>query len=98
MLETTYKIKDDFLKAYDHYADDIFAYCYDRIAHRDVAAYVTGNIFMKTWDLLSTGTSRVLNIKKTLYRVARNHTRGFGIRRHVPITSEGLWNLTLSQQ
>ncbi|MCC2630535.1 MAG: hypothetical protein K0S38_344 [Candidatus Paceibacter sp.] len=91
-------IRDQFLSVYNNRADDIFAYCYEQVAHREIAKYLTRNIFMRTWDLVSETGSRVVNIEKTLYRTAKDHINGFinSQRSHLSY-KENLWNLTLSQ-
>jgi hypothetical protein len=95
---TEQQIKDQFLDVYNNRADDIFAYCYERIAHRDVAKYLTRNIFMKTWDLIGSAGASVVAIEKALFQIARDHISGFiQSKRHEVNYSENLWNLTLSQ-
>lgn len=95
MTEQT--MRNEFLTVYDKCADDIFAYCYERIAHREVARYLTRNIFMRTWDLVSTKGPSV-NIEKTLYSTAKDHVKDFKTSQEQDVTySKNLWNLTLSQ-
>ena len=91
-------MRNEFLQVYDKHADDIFAYCYERIASRDVAKYLTRNIFMRTWDLMSTAGANVKNIEKTLYSIAKDHIKGAkSSKEYEQNYSRNLWNLTLSQ-
>ncbi len=95
-------MRDKFLAAYDNTADDIFEYCFERVAHREIAKYLTRNIFMRTWDLISSAGSHAdadsISIEKTLYRTADDHIDGFiSNERSYQNYTENLWSLTLSQ-
>jgi hypothetical protein len=91
-------LKDEFLTVYSKRADDIFAYCYEQIAHREIAKYMTRNIFMKTWDIISSAREGVINIEKTLFSTAKDHIKGFISSKRSELNyRENLWNLTLSQ-
>jgi hypothetical protein len=95
---TEQQTKDQFLSVYNRCADDIFTYCYERVAHRDIAKYMTRNIFMRTWDIVSTAGTSALNIEKALFQTARDHISGFVQSKRRELNySENLWNLTLSQ-
>lgn len=62
---------DDFLRAYDQYADAIFRHCYFRVYDREKAKELSQECFMKTWEYLSQG-KQVDNLRAFLYRVANN--------------------------
>ena len=62
---------DDFLKAYDQYADAIFRHCYYRVYDREKAKELSQECFMKTWEYLAQG-KKVDNLRAFLYRVANN--------------------------
>lgn len=62
---------DDFLRAYDQYADAIFRHCYYRVYDRERARELSQECFMKTWEYLSQG-KEVQNLRAFLYRVANN--------------------------
>lgn len=89
-------MKEAFLQTYDRCADDIFAYCYDNVAHKEVAKYLTRNIFTATWD--SVVHDNVTNIERTLNKIAKEHIKNFLSYRNYHVTyQDKLWNLTLSQ-
>lgn len=90
--------KDSFLAVYNKCADDIFAYCYGRVAHRDIAKYLTRNIFMKAWDQVASAGASPREIERSLKRIARDHISGFVLNtRQWASYTDNLWNLTLSQ-
>ncbi|HTM67972.1 MAG TPA: RNA polymerase sigma factor [Candidatus Binatia bacterium] len=62
---------DEFLQAYDQYADAIFRHCYYRVYDREKAKELSQECFMKTWEYLSQG-KKVDNLRAFLYRVANN--------------------------
>ncbi len=95
---TEQQIRDQFLKVYNSSADDIFAYCYERIANRDIAKYLTRNIFMRTWDIVSSAGEGVIHIERTLMTTAKEHIKSFMQSKHRELNhTENLWNLTLTQ-
>jgi hypothetical protein len=96
MTEQT--MRNQFLTVYDKCADDIFTYCYEKIAHREIAKYLTRNIFMRTWEVVSSSKANVAHIEKTLFRTAKDHIKGFLDQKQSQMNyRENLWNLTLSQ-
>jgi hypothetical protein len=91
-------LRDQFVTLYNENADDIFAYCYDSVANRDIAKYLTRNIFMRTWDAVSSAGESVINIQQALFSTAKEHIDTFILNRHKEINhTENLWNLTLAQ-
>lgn len=62
---------DEFLRAYDQYADAIFRHCYYRVYDREKAKELSQECFMKTWEYLASG-KKVDNLRAFLYRVANN--------------------------
>lgn len=64
-------IHDDFVQAYELYADAIFRYCYFRINDRDRAKELLGEVFTRAWDYLSKG-EEVKSMRPFLYRIAHN--------------------------
>ncbi len=63
--------KQEFLKAYDEYADAIFKHCYFRVSSRTKAEDLTQETFMKAWHYFVEG-SQIENVKALLYRIATN--------------------------
>jgi DNA-directed RNA polymerase specialized sigma24 family protein len=98
-MSTTNLIQEKFLEAYDSTADDIFEYCYSETSHRDMAKYLTRNIFAETWDMISYyGLDSVRNIRKLIFRTAKSHIAEFiSAKKNEMNYYDNLWNLTLSQ-
>ncbi|MBX4197767.1 hypothetical protein KW782_00330 [Candidatus Parcubacteria bacterium] len=96
---TQQTMKDTFLKAYDAHVDDIFAYCYKETAHKEVAKYLTKNVFADVWDtIVYYGVESIHNMKRLIYRTAKDHIRNFSTdKNNQRIYYNNLWNLTLSQ-
>jgi DNA-directed RNA polymerase specialized sigma24 family protein len=95
----SHAMKESFLKAYDAHVDDIFAYCYQETAHRDVAKYLTRNVFSEVWDtIVYYGFDSISNIKRLIFRTASDHVTKFTAdKEHEKAYYNNLWNLTLAQ-
>ncbi len=63
--------KEQFLAAYDRYADDIFRFCTMKVSGREVAQDITQDAFMRFWQQLRLGTD-IGNERALLYTIARN--------------------------
>lgn len=63
--------ENQFLEAYDAFADAIFRHCYFRVFDREKAKDIMQETFIKTWEYLEKG-NRVENLRAFLYRVANN--------------------------
>jgi RNA polymerase sigma-70 factor, ECF subfamily len=64
-------LEEEFLAAYDAYADAIFRHCYYRLFDRERAKDVMQDTFVRTWEYLQKG-EKVDNIRALLYRIANN--------------------------
>ncbi len=64
-------VKNEFLDAYDRYADAIYRHCFFRIFSKPLAEELTQETFLKTWQYLAAG-KEVQNLRAFLYRVANN--------------------------
>lgn len=62
---------EQFIKAYDDFADAIFRYCYLRVSGREAAQDITQETFLRAWDYLADG-KEIKNFRPFLYRVATN--------------------------
>ncbi|KKU51191.1 MAG: hypothetical protein A3F26_03185 [Candidatus Ryanbacteria bacterium RIFCSPHIGHO2_12_FULL_47_12b] len=62
---------EEFLRAYDKYADAIFRHCYFRLSDRELAQDTAQETFTRTWKYIADGGD-VKNIRAFLYRVAHN--------------------------
>jgi hypothetical protein len=96
---TNRAMKESFLKAYDNNVDDIFTYCLRETAHRDVAKYLTRNVFAEVWDtIVYYGFDSISNIKRLIFRTAKDHVTMFNAGKQNEQTYyNNLWNLTLTQ-
>lgn len=63
--------QQQFLEAYDTYADDIFRFCLVKMRNRDEALDVMQETFTRTWEYLAQDKT-IDNIRAFLYQVARN--------------------------
>lgn len=63
--------KEQFLAAYDTYADALFRHCYFRVYDRELAKDLVQETFCRTWTYLSQG-KEVKNIRAFLYRLLHN--------------------------
>src|SRR3989344_7572431 len=64
-------LQEQFIQAYENYADAIFRHCYFRVYNRDLARDLVQETFAKTWEYVTGGTE-VKNLRAFLYRVANN--------------------------
>ena len=62
---------DDFTKAYDRFADDIFRHCYFRVSSREIAEELVQETFIRTWNYIKKG-NRIDQVRPFLYRIANN--------------------------
>jgi RNA polymerase sigma-70 factor (ECF subfamily) len=63
--------KNEFLYAYDKYAEPIYRHCFFRVYSRARAEELMQDTFMKTWEYIARG-GELRNTKAFLYRVANN--------------------------
>ncbi len=61
----------EFLAAYDEYADALFRHCYYRVSDREIAKDLVQETFVRTWKYVADG-GKVKNVRAFLYRVAHN--------------------------
>lgn len=65
--------EEEFLEAYEQYADAIFRYCYARMGERERAKDAVQETFHRAWKWLLKG-HRAKNMRALLYRMATNIT------------------------
>lgn len=65
-------MQDEFLRAYEAYADAIFRFCYFRLYDRERASELMQETFLKAWDYLSRTEKKVENLRAFLYKIATN--------------------------
>lgn len=63
--------EQEFMKAYDSYADALFRHCYFRLYDRERAKDLVQDAFMKAWEYIAKGRE-VENIRAFLYRILHN--------------------------
>lgn len=63
--------KNDFLSAYDLYADSIYRFCYFRISNKELAEDMVQEVFMRTWKYGTEG-HEIKDVRAFLYQTARN--------------------------
>ena len=64
-------VQEEFLKAYDSFADAIFRHCYFRVYQHEMAKDLTQQTFMRVWQYLAQGNA-VDNLRALLYTTANN--------------------------
>ncbi|MFA5997518.1 MAG: RNA polymerase sigma factor [Candidatus Paceibacterota bacterium] len=64
-------IEQEFLKAYDQFADAIFRHCVFRISDREKAKDIAQVSFVRLWDYMAQG-KEIDNMRAFLYRIANN--------------------------
>ncbi len=64
-------MEQQFLDAYEKYADAIFRHCYFRVYNRELARDLVQETFTRAWNQISKGVF-IENIRAFLYRVATN--------------------------
>lgn len=65
------KIEQEFLAAYEQYAEAIYRYCYFRLWDKGRAEELMQDTFTKAWAYIAKG-KKVDNLRAFLYRVAGN--------------------------
>lgn len=64
-------LEQEFIKAYDAYADAIFRHCYFRVYNRELAQELMQETFTRTWDYMVKGNS-IDYMRTFLYKIANN--------------------------
>lgn len=73
-------IPQEFLEAYDRYADAIFRHCALRIGDREDGKDLMQDTFIRAWEAIVGGIT-VRNMRAYLYRIANNLITDFARRR-----------------
>lgn len=63
--------KEQFLKAYDDYAEPLYRHCFFRVFSRPRAEELVQETYMRAWRYLSEG-KKIDNMRAFLYRIANN--------------------------
>lgn len=71
MVGVVTKKEEEFLSAYDAYADAIFRHCFFRLSDREKALDMMQETFMRAWDFIR-GGRKVTSWKSFLYKIANN--------------------------
>jgi DNA-directed RNA polymerase specialized sigma24 family protein len=67
-------MKKTFLHFYDTTVNDLYAYCYKRLADRNLAKAVTEDSYKYLWSTL-TSTSDIAESEDNLFRIANQYIR-----------------------
>lgn len=65
------QIKEQFLTAYDSYAEPLYRHCFFRVFSRTKAEELVQETYMRAWRYLDEG-KKIDNIRAFLYRIANN--------------------------
>lgn len=71
MDQNSSDFEQEFLAAYDAYAEAIYRHCVFRVYNAELAEELMQETFMKTWQYLAKG-NEIENLRAFLYRVANN--------------------------
>ena len=63
--------EQQFLKAFERFADAIFKHCFFRVSDREVAKDLVQETFSRTWEHIALG-KEVRDYRAFLYRIANN--------------------------
>lgn len=63
--------KEQFIQAYNDYADALFRYCYFRVFDREQAKELVQEIYIRAWGYVVKG-SDIPHMKALLYKIANN--------------------------
>ncbi|OIP64639.1 MAG: hypothetical protein COV32_00920 [Candidatus Yonathbacteria bacterium CG10_big_fil_rev_8_21_14_0_10_43_136] len=67
----TNAVEQEFLKAYDQFADAIFRHCIFRVSDREKAKDLAQGTFVRVWEYMSQG-KEIDNMLAFLYRIVNN--------------------------
>lgn len=68
---STTQTQEEFLTAYDEYADAVFRFCVLKVNNREVAKDIMHDTFTKTWEYVAKGNA-IENWRAFLFRTAHN--------------------------
>lgn len=63
--------KQDFIDAYDQYADELYRFCYFKVSNAERAQDIVQDVFTRYWQTLRKGTE-VDHPRALLFTIARN--------------------------
>lgn len=82
-------VQEEFLKAYESFADAIFRHCFFRVYQHEQAKDLTQQTFMKVWQYLASG-NQVENLRALLYKTANNLIIDESRKKRETVSLEGL--------
>lgn len=71
MVTVNPNIEQQFLEAYNAYAEAIFKHCYYRLFNRDRAKELMQETFLRAWEQVTQGVP-IRNLRALLYKIALN--------------------------
>ena len=69
--------REEFLVAYEEYADAIFRLCYGKTGSRDEAKDMAQEVFVRVWERLGKEGAEIENLRAFLFTVARNLVKDY---------------------
>ena len=81
--------RDDYLAAYDEYADAVFRMCYGKTSNREEAKDMTQEVFTRVWQRVSSGKEEIENLRAFIFTVARNLIKDY-YKRKKPVLERDL--------
>lgn len=71
LMDHQLALKEDFLRTYDAYGDDIYRFCAVKVSNAELAQDLTQEVFMRYWQAVRDGKD-LRNERAYLYTLARN--------------------------
>ncbi len=88
--------REEFLAAYEEYADAIFRLCYGKTGSRDEAKDMAQEVFVRVWERLGKDGKEIENLRAFLFTVARNLIKDY-YKKKKPILERDLPEGALEQ-
>lgn len=81
--------RDDYLAAYDLYADAVFRMCYGKTSNREEAKDMTQETFVRVWQRVASDREEIENLRAFIFTVARNLIKDY-YKRKKPVLERDL--------
>ncbi len=81
--------REDYLAAYDLYADAVFRMCYAKTSNREEAKDMTQETFVRVWQRVAGAGDEIENLRAFIFTVARNLIKDY-YKRKKPVLERDL--------